>query len=186
MNKSESTPPPDGDTNAQVRGLVPADAAAYRTVRLRALGEVPPAFGSLPQDEPDLARTAARLAASDERCFFGAFRGGDLVGIVRLSCYEAANEKHKAYLGGLYVLPAFRRLGCGRALVQAALHWAASLPGLRRVNLSVVAQQEAAVRLYQSFGFCQYGTEPEAFTRDGRFYDEHLMTWCLPADEPGI
>ena len=105
---------------------------------------------------------------------------------MRLSRYEAANEKHKAYLGGLYVLPAFRRLGCGRALVQAALRRAANLPGLRRVNLSVVVQQEAAVRLCQSSGFRQYGTDPEAFTRDGQFYDEHLMTWCLPADEPGV
>lgn len=127
-------------------------------------------------------KTTARLAVSDDRCFFGAFRSGDLVGIVRLSRYEAANEKHKAYVGGLYVLPAFRRLGCGRALLLAALRRAATLPGLRRVNLSVVVQQEAAVRLYRSLGFCHCGTEPEAFSRDGRFYDEHLMTWCPPAD----
>ena len=163
----------------EVRLLVPADAAAYRQVRLRALAEVPPAFGSLPEDEPDLAQTAARLVASEDRCFFGAFQGEQLVGIVRLSRYEAANEKHRAYLGGLFVLPPFRRGGCGRALVRAALHRAAGLSTLRRINLSVVAQQEAAVRLYESLGFRRYGTEPEAFSRSGQFYDEHLMTLPL-------
>ena len=165
----------------QVRLLLPADAAAYRAVRLLALKESPPAFGSLPEDEPDLSQTAARLAASDDRCFFGAFVGGQLVGVVRLSRYEAPNEKHRAYLGGLFVLPAFRRTGCGRALVLAALNRAANLPGLRRVNLSVVAGQEAAIRLYQSLGFSLCGTEPEAFSRDDRFYDEHLMTLPIPS-----
>lgn len=184
MNVIEASLTPDGGTFVQVRILEPADAALYRAVRLRALEEVPPAFGSLPQDEPDLVQTRARLVASDDRCFFGAFRGGQLVGIVRLSRYEAGNEKHKAYLGGLFVLPDCRRLGCGRALVREALRRATDLPGVRRVNLSVVAGQTAAIRLYRSFGFRSYGTEREAFSRAGRFYDERLMTLRLPVNEP--
>ena len=162
---------------------MPTDAAAYRQVRLRALEEVPPAFGSLPEDEPDLVQTAARLAPGDDRCFFGAFQGGRLIGVVRLSRYEASNEKHRAYLGGLFVLPDFRGAGHGRALVQAALNRAADSPGLRRVNLSVVAQQETAIRLYQSFGFHLYGTEPETFSKHGQFYDEHLMTLSIPSND---
>lgn len=159
-----------------VRVLAPADAEAYRSVRLRALHEQPPAFGSLPEDEPNLIETVKRLAKSDERCFFGAFQGEQLVGIIRLSRYLAPNEKHRAYLAGFYVLPPFRCHGCGRSLVREALSQAASIPGIRRVNLTVVTQQEAAIRLYQSFGFRIYGTEPETFSRDGQFYDEHLMT----------
>lgn len=175
--------PPRYDATGLVRVLTPADAASYRAVRLRALEESPPAFGSLPEDEPDLARTAARLAASDDRCFFGAFQGERLVGILRFSRYEAANEKHRAYLGGLFVLPDFRRAGCGRALVREALDRAANLSELRRINLSVVVQQEAAVGLYRSLGFRIYGTEQETFSREGRFYDEHLMTLSLVPDE---
>ncbi|MEP0983953.1 GNAT family N-acetyltransferase [Leptolyngbya sp. FACHB-17] len=159
-----------------MRLLTPADAEAYHSVRLQALHEQPPAFGSLPETEPSISETAARLVVSDERCFLGAFQGEQLIGIIRISRYSAPNEKHRAYLAGLYVLPSFRCHGCGRALIHHALSWAANTPGIRRVNLTVVTQQEGAIRLYQSFGFRIYGTEQETFSRDGQFYDEYLMT----------
>lgn len=167
---------PPNISPVSVRLLTPSDAEAYHSVRLRALHEQPPAFGSLPEVEPNLSETAARLVESDERCFFGAFQGEQLIGIIRLSRYSAPNEKHRAYLAGLYVLPPFRCHGCGRMLVREALNRAVNTLGIRRVNLTVVTQQEAAIRLYQSFGFRIYGTEPETFSRDGQFYDEHLMT----------
>ena len=179
MNDRQISKPQSGITPFSVRVLTPADAEAYRVVRLGALCEQPPAFGSLPEEEPTLSETAARLAQSDDRSFFGAFQDEQLIGIIRLSRYPAPNEKHRAYIAGLYVLPPFRRNGCGGALVQEALSRAANVPGIRRVNLTVVTQQEAAIRLYQAIGFSIYGTEPEAFSRSGYFYDEHLMTFAL-------
>ena len=145
-------------------------------MRLCALHEQPPAFGSLPEVESHLSETAARLVESNDRCFFGAFQGEQLIGIIRLSRYLAPNEKHRAYLARLYVLPPFRCHGCGRALVREALRQAANTPGIRRVNLTVVTQQEMAIRLYQLFGFRIYDPEQETFSRDGQFYDEYLMT----------
>ncbi|PSN14117.1 GNAT family N-acetyltransferase [filamentous cyanobacterium CCT1] len=165
-----------------VRVLIPVNAEAYRSVRLCSLHEQPPAFGSLPELEPNLSETAARLAESDDRCFFGAFKGEQLVGIIRLSRYSAPNEKHRAYLAGFYVLPPFRCYGYGRALIHKALDRAKNTLGIRRVNLTVVTKQEVAIRLYQSFGFRIYGTEEETFSRDGQFYDEHLMTLKLNSD----
>jgi ribosomal protein S18 acetylase RimI-like enzyme len=130
------------------------------------------------------ARFLSRPEHNDHnRCFFGAFQGEQLVSVVRLSRSSAPNEQHRAYLAGLYVLPAFRRNGCGRALVRQALNRAANLLGARRVNLTVVTHQEAAIRLYQSLGFRIYGTEQETFSRDGCFYDEHLMTLELMTND---
>jgi RimJ/RimL family protein N-acetyltransferase len=176
MSDRQISKPQPSTTPFSVRVLTPADAEAYRAVRLRALGEQPPAFGSLPEEEPNLSETAARLAQSNDRSFFGAFQDEQLIGIIRLSRYSAPNEKHRAYIAGLYVLPLFRRNGCGGALVRQALSYAATISGIRRVNLTVVTLQEAAIRLYQSIGFSIYGTEPETFSRSGCFYDEHLMT----------
>jgi ribosomal protein S18 acetylase RimI-like enzyme len=172
-----------GSESIALRVLTSADAKAYREVRVAALEEDPPAFGSRPEDEPNLAATATRLAQSDDRCFFGAFQDERLIGIVRLSRYDAPNEKHRAYLAGLYVLPHFRRSGCGRALVKQALNRAVTLSGIRRINLTVVTQQTAAIRLYESLGFCIYGTELETFSKAGCFYDEHLMTLALTPEQ---
>jgi RimJ/RimL family protein N-acetyltransferase len=144
-----------------------------------ALRERPPAFGAVMEEEPDLAAMGRRLVATEDRCIFGAFADGALVGIVRFSRYEAANEKHGAYVAGLYVTPSLRQQGQGRALMQAALDRAAADTAIRRVNLTVVTEQRAAVRLYESLGFVIYGTERETFACDGRFYDEHLMTLAM-------
>jgi RimJ/RimL family protein N-acetyltransferase len=182
MNESQTIKSQFSTDPVKVRVLTSNDAEAYRVVRLQALHEQPPAFGSLPEDEPNLSETAERLAESNDRCFFGAFQGEQLIGIVRLSRYSAPNEKHRAYLAGLYVLPPFRRIGCGRALVGQALSRAANALDIRRINLTVVTQQEAAIHLYQSLGFRMYGTEQETFSRAGRFYDEHLMTLNLTSD----
>lgn len=182
MNEDRTSEPQHSSISISVRVLSPADAESYRFVRLLALHEHPPAFGSLPEDEPNLSEIAEKLAASGERCFFGAFQDHQLIGIVRISRYGASNEKHRAYLGGLYVLPAFRGNGCGRSLIRQALSWAANVRRIRRVNLTVVTQQKAAIGLYQSLGFCIYGTEPETFSKAGRFYDEHLMTLKLTSE----
>ena len=176
MNENQISSPQHSIASISLRVLSPADAESYRFVRLLALHEQPPAFGSLPEDEPNLSEIAARLAESDERCFFGAFQDHQLIGSVRISRAPAANEKHRAHLGGLYVLPAFRRHGCGCSLVRQALSWAVNYGSIRRVNLTVVTQQRAAICLYQSLGFRIYGTEQETFSKTGRFYDEHLMT----------
>ncbi len=183
MNKDREFDDRTGSQPIALRVLTAADAQAYRVVRITALEEDPPAFGSLPEDEPNLTATAARLTQSDNRCFFGAFQDERLIGIIRLSRYDAPNEKHRAYLAGLYVLPHFRRLGCGRALVKQALNRAVTLSGIRRINLTVVTQQTAAIRLYESLGFCIYGTELEAFSKAGCFYDEHLMTLALTSEQ---
>jgi ribosomal protein S18 acetylase RimI-like enzyme len=184
MNENREFCSQTGAEPITIRVLTSEDATPYQVVRIAALREHPPAFGSLPEDEPNLAATATRLAQSDDRCFFGAFQDERLIGIIRLSRYEAPNEKHRTYLAGLYVLPHFRRIGCGRALVQQALNRAISLTGIIRVNLTVVTQQIAAIKLYQSFGFCIYGTEPETFSKAGCFYDEHLMTLALTSEQP--
>ncbi len=159
-----------------VRQLTPSDAGAYLSVRMRALRERPLAFSSLPENQPGLAETMARLAESQERCFLGAFQDRQIIaGIVRLARYPEDEERSHAYIAGLYVLPAFRRAGYGRSLMQAALEWARA-QNLRKVNLAVVTEQEPAIRLYESLGFRTYGLERATFSRDGRTFDEYLMT----------
>ena len=164
-----------------IRTLTPADVKEYRLLRLAALQEQPPAFGTLVEKERKLApeAVALRLQASEDTYLLGAFLNSILVGIIRFSLFEEANEKHRGFIAGLYVLPDFRRRGIAWALVTEVLTRARRDSGLCRIHLTVVTTQEAAIQLYKSLGFCIYGTEREAFSKAGQFYDEHLMALTL-------
>ena len=118
---------------------------------------------------------------SEDTYILGAFSGNILVGTIRFSRFEEANEKHRGFIAGLYVRPDFRRRGLARALATEVLVRTQRDTGLRRIHLTVVTAQDAAIQLYKSLGFCIYGTEHEAFSNQGQFYDEHLMELLLQA-----
>lgn len=160
-----------------IRVLTSDDVQQYRIVRLAALNEQPPAFGTPAEKEENLAleNLASRLDQSEDGYFLGAFVGETLGGIIRFSLFNEVNEKHRGYIAGLYVTPSLRRNGLARGLLAEVLRRADQYPGLRRIHLTVVSGQDAAIRLYQSMGFSIYGTECEAFSSGGCYYDEHLM-----------
>ena len=160
-----------------IRTLTPADVQEYRVLRLAALHEQPPAFGTPAAKEEKLAleAVAARLQASEDTYILGAFSDDVFVGTIRFARFDEANEKHRGFMAGLYVRPDFRRRGLARALATSVLERARRDPGLRRIHLTVVTAQDAAIQLYKSLGFRIYGTEHEAFSNQGQFYDEHLM-----------
>jgi RimJ/RimL family protein N-acetyltransferase len=167
-----------------IRTLTPADVEEYRVLRLVALHEQPPAFGTPAEKEEKLPleTVASRLQESEDTYILGAFSDSILVGTIRFSRFEEANEKHRGFIAGLYVGPKFRRRGFARALVTEVLVRARQDTGLRRIHLTVVTAQDAAIQLYKSLGFCIYGTEHEAFSNQGQFYDEHLMELLLQAE----
>jgi RimJ/RimL family protein N-acetyltransferase len=113
-------------------------------------------------------------APDGSRCTFGAFVGDQLAGILAFIRPPRAKLLHCAELAGMYVAPKFRRHGLGRALVDAAITHARSLPGLRQLKLTANATNLAARALYQSRGFACVGVDPEALCVDGRYYDEEL------------
>jgi ribosomal protein S18 acetylase RimI-like enzyme len=166
-----------------IRTLTPADVEEYRALRLAALREQLPAFGTLAEKEEKLPleAVASRLQESKDTYILGAFSDNTLVGTVRFSRFEEPNEKHRGFIAGLYVKPDFRRRGIARTLATEVLIRARRDTDLRRIHLTVVTAQNAAIQLYKSLGFCIYGTEHEAFSNQGQFYDEYLMELLLQA-----
>lgn len=170
-----------------VRRLTSPDAQIYRTLRLAGLADSPTAFASSHAEEAawPLAVYAERLAQRPDRGSFGAFDGGALVGVVTLGREDRPKAAHKAHIWGLYVDPSARRQGVARALLEAALGLARTVPGLRRVNVSLNAANEPARRLYLALGFEAYAREPEALAVDGIFHDELHMSLALPSAGAG-
>ena len=164
-----------------LRALAPEDADAYRPLRLSALQDTPSAFASSFEEESarDPAATRERLRAGPDGATFGAFRDGHLVGTSTLVRLPRRKERHKAYLVGMYVAPAARRSGIGRALVAAVVERARAMPDLRQVLLGVEAGNVAARALYEAFGFEAFGYERDALIVDGVAYDEVHMVWFV-------
>jgi GNAT superfamily N-acetyltransferase len=63
------------------------------------------------------------------------------------------------HLWGMYVRPAYRRTGCGSALVDAAIEHARSVEGVAAIALGVTTAASAARALYERKGFVAWGVD---------------------------
>jgi L-amino acid N-acyltransferase YncA len=160
----------------RIEQLSSEDAAVYQELRLFALQESPAAFGSSYAEEIDRPLEVVEKRLADSRNHvFGAFdEDGRLVGIATLRREERVRSAHKAFLFGMYVLPEHRREGVGRALLEAVIRRAEGV-GIRQVNLTVNSKNSAAVLLYESCGFEQFGLERHAFRIGDGFVDTAYM-----------
>lgn len=156
----------------QIKSLAPSDAAAYREIRLEALGLNPEAFGSTFEAESagPLEHFAERLTSST---VFAAYRNSEWVGMAGFMRRQGLKDEHKGFLWGMYVRADAREAGVGRRLAEAVIDFARKQVEL--IQLTVVSENEAARRLYISLGFVEYGIERKALKQNGRYYDEILM-----------
>lgn len=159
-----------------VRALTPADAAALRALRLESLDAFPAAFAS--STEEDAARSvedfAAMLSDPQERAVFGAFHGGELVGMAGFAREAKAKMRHKGLLWGVYVRPASHGLGLGKALVEAVIAHARGRVAL--LHACVSTTNERARRTYFGLGFKSWGVERRALLVDGEWCDDdHIV-----------
>jgi RimJ/RimL family protein N-acetyltransferase len=162
-----------------IRPAEPSDAEA-----LVALGR---AVGSEPGGW--LLTTSDWRSAGDERRYLKAIRRypnaavyvaesdeGEIVGRLSLSRDQHPSSSHVADLG-LMVAAGWRRKGIGRALLEAAVEWARGA-GVRKLELHVFPHNEAAIKLYEAFGFECEGYRKQHYRRSsGDYVDAILMAY---------
>ncbi len=167
-------------SSARIRRLAPADAGAYRELRLAALANHPQAFGSSHEDEVrfDDDRWYQRLSGGADLATFGAAVDGQLVGTATCVRESHRKERHRACLVGMYVTPAARGRGIGAQLVTAVISHARD-HGVDQLELDVVQGNASAIALYERAGFRAWGTRPDALRVEGRSWDEIAMALRL-------
>jgi ribosomal protein S18 acetylase RimI-like enzyme len=145
-----------------VRKFAPDEWPLYRMLRLSALEESPEAFGSTLAHEgaradEDWATRLSRGASSGRELPLVAEFNNEPAGLawVRL---EGEGPGSAAHLYQMWVAPANRRLGAGRALLDAAIVWARSV-GAPALVLDVTTDNTAAAQLYEAAGFVATGSE---------------------------
>ena len=165
----------------EIRPLAPADASAYRSLRLRGLREHPEAFTSSYEEvaQQPLQSSESRLASAHNR-FWGAFQGSELCGAVGLEREGRAKVLHRAKVVGMYVAPEATGQGVGLRLLQALLAHSRAA-GLESLVLTVTDGNDAARRLYERCGFRSFGIEPRAIKVGPDYYAKNHMVLHLTA-----
>jgi len=168
-----------------LRKLSAADRSNFRELRQTALTVNPDDFMVTAEEElaiPRLSIEAALEQPGTRNFFLGAFADDSarLIGIAGLLTSSLQKVRHAGRLTSLFVHPEYRRRGIARMFVERLLANAAE-GGLRAVRLEVVADNRAAVALYETLGFVPYGREPAAYRLDKREWDLLLMTRDCPS-----
>lgn len=116
-----------------------------------------------------------RLAASTDRQIqLVALNDGQVIGHIGLDQYARIRQGHvgTVYMG---VAGAWQGKGVGSRLMEAVLEIADNWMNLRRIELTVYADNEAAQQLYRKFGFDVEGRLRDYAVRDGVFTDALSM-----------
>lgn len=114
----------------------------------------------------------------DGNAQFVALSAGDVVGWCDVRRHFFPVHAHRGSIG-MGMLPAFRGQGLGRRLLDATVAKARET-GIRRFELSVHADNERAIKLYEKVGFVREGVSKEAVFIDGHHIDVINMALILP------
>ena len=134
-----------------IRRLERSDAFAFRDLRLEGLQRHPEAFGASYEQELQYSETQVGDMISNSVVFGGFAEDGALAGVVAVARSKGAKMRHIASIWGMYVRQEARGTGLSRLLMDAAVEEAKTT--CRSIRLCVVSSNDAAIRLYESFGF---------------------------------
>ena len=162
-----------------IRRARPADAAALVELA-QAVAEEPEAW---------LAAERAWRSAGEERRYLRTLAryphaavlvaefDGRVVARLSLARDPHPASAHVADLGLMVAAP-YRRLGIGRALLDAAVDWARGAD-VRKLELHVFPHNQPALALYEQFGFEREGVRKGQYKRGGRYLDAILMAYTV-------
>jgi RimJ/RimL family protein N-acetyltransferase len=113
----------------------------------------------------------------DAAVFVAEAEDGEIVGRLSIARDQHPSSRHVADLG-LMVAEAYRRRGIGRALLGAAADWGRE-HDVRKLELHVFPHNDAAIRLYEQFGFVREGFRKGHYRRGEEYVDAILMAYEL-------
>ena len=167
----------------QIRPLGAADLADYKRLRDEMLALHPEAFTSDAESEAskepsDYLHRLGLDRRDGGHFMLGAWRGRRLVGAIGCEREERLKVRHIGHVIGMMVRPEARGHGIGALLLEACIADARQA-GLEMLTLTVTAENEGAVRLYERHRFAAYGTLRRALKIGSRYHDKLHMALTL-------
>ena len=159
-------------TGITVRQLMPEDFAILREIRLEALKLHPEAYSSAYEDWVKFSDDDWRAKLSAP--VFAAFHGDKVVGLIGLWPQAGIRTAHRAIVVMVYVRSEMRGNGIAQKLMQAVALYARE-NNISQLELSVLADNETAWRLYKREGYTEFGRRPNWISLNGETFDEVMM-----------
>jgi ribosomal protein S18 acetylase RimI-like enzyme len=164
--------------NIIIRKLQPHESAIYREVRLACLKNAPDYFGSTYEEEvlhPKIFFETYIETASPDHVIFGAFDAERLIGITGFNRMARQRASHRGEVVQVYVDPNYRGQNIGEKLLRRVLEYGFTLDGIEQIQLSVIASNQTAIRLYEKLGFKTFGVQPRYFKAGDTYMDQQFM-----------
>jgi len=161
-----------------IRKLQPHESGSYREVRLACLKNVPQYFGSTYEEEilnPKFMFETFIENDSPDHVMFGAFEEEQLIGITGFNRMARQRAMHRGEIVQVYVDSKYRGQNIGEQLLRRALEYAFTLDGIEQVQLSVIANNQTAIKLYKKLGFKPFGVQPGYFKVGDTYLDQQFM-----------
>lgn len=161
-----------------IRKLQPHESAIYREVRLACLKNVPQYFGSTFEEEilnPKFMFETFIENDSPDHVMFGAFDDKRLIGITGFNRMARQRAMHRGEVVQVYVDSNYRGQNIGEKLIRRVLDYAFNLEGIEQVQLSVIANNQTAINLYEKIGFKTFGVQPRYFKAGDTYMDQQFM-----------
>jgi len=121
---------------------------------------------------------------ADQQCSIVAVHGGRVIGHLTASREEGPVTRHVATIG-MAVARDWRGRGVGSALMSECVRWGREM-GVEKLALSVYPDNQAALALYQKFGFQEEGRLSGHSKKSIGYRDEVLMgRWLVEPPQKG-
>ena len=116
-----------------------------------------------------------KQAHSENQITLLALLNDEIAGLVNITADQRKRVRH---IGDLFIVigKKYWNNGLGSFLLEEVVEWAQASGILRRLQLTVQTRNQAAVHLYQKYGFVIEGRQEHgAYIEEGKFIDVYLM-----------
>ena len=161
-----------------IRKLEPHESAAYREIRLACLKNASAYFGSTYEEEASNSRLKFETFIennSKDHFIFGAFDHDTLIGITGFKRMERQRDRHRGEVVQVYVEAGYRGQSLGEKLIRSVIAQAFTLEGIEQAQLSAIAGNENAIKLYEKIGFRTFGIQTNYFKMGDTYTDQCFM-----------
>jgi len=160
----------------QIKKLPPERWREFKALRLEALQNDPLAFGSSYEEE--IKFTDKTWKERIKNTLFATLNDNP-VGMIVFLINPRKKLNHVAEIFGVYVREEHRDKKIGTQLIESAINLIRKSKSVIKIKLTVTSVQDAAIKLYSSFGFETVGRLSKELKYENKFYDGIIMEKIL-------